>query len=148
MRESGRPWACRIRIACSWRKCRRPYPGPPPEIGCVQQARATIVVQGSHRKFARSLAVGGLQFSITAPGVDRFCQLLNCPAIHHWIEHIPVTVLLSTKMWVVNRQGRIFHCRIFKIWTTGGWSSTFRVQNSDPVRIKGYWSGIRGGAMI
>ena len=32
-----------------------------------------------------------------------------------------------------------------EMWATGGWSSTIQVQNSDPVQIKGYWSGIRGG---
>ena len=31
------------------------------------------------------------------------------------------------------------------MWATGGWSSTIKVENSDPVQIKGYWSVIRGG---
>ena len=32
-----------------------------------------------------------------------------------------------------------------EMWATGGWSSTIQAQNSDPVKIKGYWSVIRGG---
>jgi uncharacterized protein (TIGR02246 family) len=31
------------------------------------------------------------------------------------------------------------------VWATGGWSSTIQVQSSDPIQIKGYWSGIREG---
>ena len=60
-----------------------PVSGPGARNRGVQQARASVVVQGSSRKFARSLSVGGLQFSITVPGVNRLSQLLNCPAIHH-----------------------------------------------------------------
>jgi uncharacterized protein (TIGR02246 family) len=31
------------------------------------------------------------------------------------------------------------------LWATGGWSSTIQVQNSGPIKIKGYWSVIREG---
>ena len=60
----------------------------------IQQSRAAVIVKGSRRKFTRSLAVGRLQSTFTAPGVERFGQLLNCPAIPH-TQMISVTVLLS-----------------------------------------------------
>ena len=31
------------------------------------------------------------------------------------------------------------------LWATGGWSSTIKVENSDPIQIKGFWSVIREG---
>ena len=31
------------------------------------------------------------------------------------------------------------------LWATGRWSSTIKVENSDPIQIKGFWSVIREG---
>ena len=82
MRESGKPWAWRMRIAFELEKMPPPVPVPGARIRSIQQSRTAVIMKCSRRKLARRLAVRRFQCSITAPSVDRFGQLLNCPAIH------------------------------------------------------------------
>ena len=72
-----------------------PVSAPGARFRSIQQSRAAVVVKCSRRKFARSLAIGGLQVSIAAPGVNRLGQLLNCPAIHHKPNYITNSVTVN-----------------------------------------------------